>query len=371
MRKPRILINALSLSLGGGRTYVLNLLRELNRDTRGFHFTLLVGRGTLSPDEVGSLEIEEVGLPAGSYALSVGSRILYEETVLPWRARRFDLLYCLADLAPPVATTPTVVLFRNLNIYDHHFYDNLRLRTLERLVRLGMPRARRIVFPSQAAVQLIGEKIRIPADRIAVIPHGISTESFASASPSVAGDARYLFLPAPLERHKNIGVLIESVLHLQDPELQVWIAGGDTTDPEHARELRDQVARLGLGERVRFLGPVPYAEILSYYRAAEALVFPSLIETFGHPLLEAMLAGTPIVAADILAFREVAGDTALYFPPSDPAALAAAAEAVRADPEATARRIESARERAGQFTSKRSLDRLCGVFEEVLREAAP
>ena len=218
-------------------------------------------------------------------------------------------------------------------------------------------------------MSLIGEKIRIPADRIAVIPHGISTDSFAAASPSVASDARYLFLPAPLERHKNIGVLIEGVRHLRDRELQVWIAGGDTTDPEHARELRAQVARLGLEDRVRFLGPVPYAEILSYYRAAEALVFPSLIETFGHPLLEAMLAGTPIVAADILAFREVAGDAALYFPPSEPAALAAAAEAVRADPEATGRRVEAARERAGHFTWRRSVDRLCGVFEEVLREA--
>ena len=74
---------------------------------------------------------------------------------------------------------------------------------------------------------------------------------------------------------------------------------------------------------MRFLGRVPYEEILGYYRGALALVFPSLIETFGHPLLEAMLAGTPILAADIASFREVAGDAALYFPPQDPVQLAA------------------------------------------------
>ena len=129
------------------------------------------------------------------------------------------------------------------------------------------------------------------------------------------------------------------------------------------------VARLGLQERVRFLGHVAYGDILRFYRGAAALVFPSLLESFGHPLLEAMLAGTPVLAADIPALREVGGDAALYFDPHDPADLARAVDELSTRPEATHERVERGRERARRFSWKRSLDQLCGVFEEVLREA--
>jgi glycosyltransferase involved in cell wall biosynthesis len=112
---------------------------------------------------------------------------------------------------------------------------------------------------------------------------------------------------------------------------------------------------------------VPYADVLRYYRGALALVFPSLLETFGHPLLEAMLAGTPIVAADIPAFREIACDVALYFPPQDPARLARSVEQLRAEPAATRARVERGRKRAEGFSWKSSVDRLCAVFEEALR----
>jgi glycosyltransferase involved in cell wall biosynthesis len=126
------------------------------------------------------------------------------------------------------------------------------------------------------------------------------------------------------------------------------------------------VERLGLGHRVRFLGRVPYTEILGYFRGALALVFPSLIETFGHPLLEAMLAGTPIVAADIASFHEVAGDAALYFPPDDPVRLASLVDGLQADPAAARERVERGRARAREFTWSASVDRLCALFEEVL-----
>ncbi len=367
MGQPRVLVNALSWSLGGGKTYVLNLMRELSRDSRGFEFTVLVGQGQLPPGIEG-VQIARVRLPRVP-GLGALSRVLYEETLLPFRARAYDLLYCVADLAPAFGTTPTVVAMRNLNIYDHRFYDNLRLRTLERLVRLGMPRVRRIVFPSRAAARLIGEKIRLPGERLAVVPHGISADSFGDASASESAPPPYLFLPAPLERHKNMEILFESIRHLRDSDLQVWIAGHDTTDPPHARHLRARVESLGVGDRVRFLGPVPYREILSYYRGARALVFPSLLETFGHPLLEAMVARTPIVASDIPAFREVAGETAVYFDPRDPKALASAVDSVFSDPQATRRRVDEAAERARYFSWERSVDGLCRVFEEVLAEA--
>jgi len=364
--QPRILVNALSMSQGGGRSYVVNLLRELRRDDRGFRFTLLGTPEQLAELDATGVAVEPLRLPPLPRALRLPLRVLYEEIALPARARRFDLLYCVADVCPPVAPVPVVVLMRNLNIYDRRFYDDARTRTLFRLARLGAPRARFAVFPSRAAADAIRQTIPIPEERVAIVHYGVSEAAFTPAEP-FHSDVPYLFLPASPERHKNIETLIESLRFVSEPRLELWIAGNSLLDPEHTQALQALAARLGLAERVRFLGPVPYAELLAYYRGASAFVFPSLIESFGHPLLEAMLASTPVVASDIPTFREIAGDTALYFPPLDPKALAAQIDAVRAGSSATAARVARARERAASFSWERSVDALCGVFERALR----
>ena len=360
----RVLINALSWTSGGGNTYALNLIRELRRDSRGFRFTLLIPHGRLASDEADGLEIAPVRFPERGQRLW---RVLYEEARLPARARRFDLFYCLADLAPIWGTTPTVVAVRNLHIYDRSAYDTLRLRLLGSLVHKGLRRARRVVFPSRAAAELISPRARIPADRVAIVPHGVSPELFDPHTAPAAQGAPYVFMAASIERHKNMGVVVESLLHLGDRKLELWIAGADTLDPGYAAELRRLAERLGLGPRVRLLGPIPYREILSYYRGAVALVFPSLLETFGHPLLEAMLAGTPVVASDLPAFREIAGDIPIYFDPRDPVGIAKAIERIRGHEQETRLRVERGRALVERFSWRNSVDRLCGVFEDALR----
>ena len=369
---PRILINALSLTQGGGgHSYLVNLLRELDLDARGFHFTVLTDSEKLGGTESSWIDYARIRLPALGHAARLPLRVGYEQTVLPVVARRFDLLYCPADLAPAVAATPTVVALRNMHIYDKRFYGTARLHVLERLVRAGVRRARRVLFPTRAAADKISQRIPIPAERIAVVSHGVSPESFAAASaaPRAQDGKRYLFLPASLERHKRIEALIQSLRHSEDPELEAWIAGTEALDPGYAAELRRLAQELGLASRVRFLGPVPYSQIIHYYRGALALTFTSHLETFGQPMLEAMLAETPIIAADIPTFREIAGDIAVYFPPDDAEALARAADGIRRERDAAKDRIAQGRARAAEFSWKRSVDRLCQVFGEVLAEA--
>ena len=369
VRPRQILIDALSLTHGGGgHSYLVNLLRELDRDAHGFEFTVLTDSDRLGGTESPWIHYERVRLPSLRNPLRVPMRVAFEQLVLPWRARRFDLLYCPADLAPAFASTPTVVALRNMHIYDQRFYGTLRLRLLQRLVQLGVRRASRILFPTRAAAEIISAEIPVPAERIRIVPHGIAPESFERPSAQPPSGKPYLFLPASIERHKQIDVLIRSLVHSEDPQLEVWIAGSETIDPACAADLRRLAEELGVASRVRFLGPVPYSAILHYYRGALALAFTSRLETFGHPMLEAMLAETSILAADIPAFREIAGDIAVYFPPEDPAALARAADRLRRDREAARARIARGRARALEFSWKRSIDRLCQVFDEVLAE---
>lgn len=367
MGGQRILINAVGISPGGGsRSYFTNVLRELAHDDRGFRFVVLAQPHQLDGIDTRGVDVEIVRLPRLPGVKDVVWRVLFEEALLPFRARPFDLLYCQGDLAPCFGRTPTVVLLRNLNIYDRRWYDDLRTRTLARLVRWGLPHARRILFPSHAAARLVSEQMPVPQDRISVVPYGISLQAFETGE-TVEPGSRYLFLPAAIERHKNIAVLIESLRHLGDSGLELWIAGRSLLDPEHQGDIERRAEELGVRDRVRFLGLVPYADMLRYYRGAVALVFPSFIESFGHPLLEAMAAGTPVVASDIPTFREIASDAALYFPPQDPVALAHCVDDLLADSDGTRRRVERGRERAAEYSWKLSVDRLCAVFDQVLR----
>jgi len=121
MSAPRVLINALSMTQGGGRSYITNLLRELGGDDRGFRFTLLASPGQLDGIDPCGIEVRWVRLPTRQRVLW---RVAFEELWMPLMAARFDLLYCVADLSPRFAAAPTVVLLRNLNIYDRRWYDD-------------------------------------------------------------------------------------------------------------------------------------------------------------------------------------------------------------------------------------------------------
>lgn len=360
----RVLINGISLWEGGSsRNYYTNILRELDYDPRGFEFTVIAPRGQLSESERGRHHLIEVDLPRNFRTLA---RVIYEEALLPIRIRNFDLLYCPADLLPAWSPRPCVVALRNLNIYDRRFCDTPRTRALNRLVRLGVRGARAIITPSEAAARGISALLRVPLDRFHVVPHGISPAAFEANVAPAASARPFLFYPANLERHKNFELVFESLRRLSNPDVEFWIAGSDRQEPEYANELRRRTQELGIAHRVRFLGHVPYRHILSYYRGAAALVFPSRLETFGHPMLEAMLAETPIVSCDLPVFHELADGVALFAPHDDPAQFASAIEKTLSDVAATRVRVKEGRHRAQEFTWSHSVDRLCEVFEGAM-----
>lgn len=117
-----------------------------------------------------------------------------------------------------------------------------------------------------------------------------------------------------------------------------------------------------------------YAEdagLAALYRGALAVALPSWYEGFGLPALEACAAGAPVVASDLPVLREIAGDAALYAPPGDPAAWAAAIERVTADPELARRLAERGRARAAAFDWRRTADETADALRVVARRRRP
>jgi len=131
----------------------------------------------------------------------------------------------------------------------------------------------------------------------------------------------------------------------------------------YADSLRSLAADLGIASDVVFVGGVPLEETVSFYRAADLFVYPSLNETFGLPILEAMACGCPVVTSDVSAMPETAGGAAILADPKEPAAIARAiVEAVGADRDHLR---ELGLKRAGQFTWGATAASTLDVYREA------
>jgi D-inositol-3-phosphate glycosyltransferase len=179
-------------------------------------------------------------------------------------------------------------------------------------------------------------------DRIAVIPCGVDTELFQPMDPAKAKDLLEL-PPDPLLLYvgrlqpiKGLETLLEAMTAVPEPAY-LLIVGGDQDEPEngHGAALRQQVAALGLDQRVRFLRAQPQRRLRLFYASADATVMPSYYESFGMVALEAMACGSPVVASRVGGLTTTVQDgvTGRLVPEGDPAALAAAITSLLDGPE--------------------------------------
>jgi len=125
------------------------------------------------------------------------------------------------------------------------------------------------------------------------------------------------------------------------------------------------IAGHGLGDAVEFLGGVSPQRLLELYRRCGLFVFPSTVETFGNPLVEAMACGAPVVCSNVSAMPEVAGDGAQYFDPLDADAMARKVIDLLGDEAARAELARRGLERAGNFSWEITARRTAAVLAEA------
>jgi len=160
-----------------------------------------------------------------------------------------------------------------------------------------------------------------------------------------------------IQTRKNITRLVEAVERL---DVELVLAGSDGYG---AAEIRAGIEASPARRRIRCLGYVDRATLDDLYRTAAALVFPSLDEGFGIPVLEAMAAGLPVVTSNRGGTAEAAGDAAVLVDPADVESIRAGIERVLGD---TTDLIRKGRERAAQFTWARAARETLAVYRELL-----
>lgn len=149
--------------------------------------------------------------------------------------------------------------------------------------------------------------------------------------------------------YKNLNRLIAAFASLPNyHDYQLWLAGPQ--DKRYTPVLQAQVEELGIGKQVKFLDYVPYSELPKIITGAIALVFPSLWEGFGFPVLEAMACGTPVITSNISSLPEVAGDAAILINPYDTREITAAMDKIATDTQLRDRLSLASINRANQFS---------------------
>ncbi|HEY8154718.1 MAG TPA: glycosyltransferase family 1 protein [Myxococcota bacterium] len=370
----RILIDASMVRGGGGFTHAVNLLPRLAALEPEARFRVLVSSPALGDAlrEAGGLDV--VALPRAG--LLGRLRVQFANASRLARAFGADVYFSVAESGPLAPPCPLIVCFRNSNVFTPleqgwGVYQSLRLPALRRAAVRTSRRAARVVFVSHDSASWIGDSIGLPEAKRAVVHHGIDPARWRAAAGAAPLVRRGILSVSSVYRYKNFVRLIEAWRRLWDDRADVpdLTLVGDVVDRKHAREMEAARKACGpLAARIHIVGEVPHAEIPGWYRRASVFALPSYLETFGHPLLEAMAADLPVVAADIGASREVAGSAAEFCDPHDTASIARALGRVLGDAALRERMVAAGRERVAQFSWGAAAERTAALLAEVSDE---
>lgn len=306
-------------------------------------------------------------------------RVLRETFWLQTMARRhrIDLMHWFANTQALVNGVPGVV-----TVYDLGAFHNLTASSLiQRLYRRGMMRqtvrhARMLLPMSHATASDLATTLDVRAPMV-VIPPALSPRFTVRSAAEVESfrsvhglPSRFWLYVAHLLDYKNHSRLLHAYLALRRQGGERWplVLRGDPSEPTTAAALEAEITSLGLDGHVRMLPELPIDALPLLYSAATALVFPSLYEGGGLPVVEAMACGCPVLASRIPSLVEYGGAAGVYFDPFDVAAIAMAMHSFQSDAAARTHARKAGLERARDFSQRVVGRTLVDAYQTAARQ---
>lgn len=313
--------------------------------------------------------------------VSGGPYPLWEQVRLPQAAKRhrIDLLHCTSNTAPLNPGIPLVI-----TLHDIIYLESVSLTKGTWYQRLGnvyrrwnvprvVPACQQILTVSAYEQQRIMQHFKLLESQVQVVYNSVGSHFKVLENPAELTAIKnkynlpdkFIFFLANTDPKKNlIGVLRALALLKAQGQLQLPLVMLDYAE-EHLTALLAEIGAPELRADIRLCGYVPNQELPGVYNLSSLFLYPSLRESFGIPILEAMACGTPVITSNTSSMPEVAGGAALLIDPLEPATIAAAIQQLQAEPELNQRLIEKGLARAQQFSWSRTAEQVKGIYESV------
>jgi len=389
-----ILVNAVSAKSGGAASYVLNLAQQLARNSTFHHYIIYVPQGL--GEAIGKTHKNMAVIETSVGKGSAWKRFLWDQFVLRAIVKRknIDILVSSSDFGMNFPPCRQILLIRNSLFFSNLYARTFSMRQswrcrLNRLVRrwlvlLSIRSSDVVITATHSLLDEVQRSINFRHTRAVVNPFGVPLQRFTPYTGNATqGDQEEPGRPFRLlhvseySDYKNLTVLLKGVRTLSEQgftNFRLVTTADPRQFPDDELVTRDEDQSLAVHPQVvpflKLTGPVPYMDVPGLYRESDLFVFPSITESFGHPLVEAMASGVPVLASDIPVCREICGEAAIYFDPFDEKSLAEAIVRLSKDIALRKSLSEAGRRRAeSQFNWTDHVRRLVHLIEEVGADA--
>lgn len=275
-----------------------------------------------------------------------------------WPASRATLFHGLNQRLPHTRFRRAVTTFHDLFVLTGEYSTAEFRRRFAAQARHAASAADGILAVSAFTAGQVADLLGVDRERIWVVPHG--ADAPAAVTPPEQREPILLFVGV-LQKRKNVVRLVDA-FRAAPSGWKLVLVGGQGYG---AGEILDRIAASPCRDRILVTGYVSAAELHGWYQRAAALVFPSLDEGFGIPVLEAMANGLPVVASRTSALPEVMGDAGVPVDPHRTESIAEGIRRITGDPELRAKLAQRGRRRATAFTWEKAVENTWAAYQAV------
>ena len=234
-----------------------------------------------------------------------------------WRPWTFDVWHCMYQGSKFYPTRPTQFVYTllDLNYLSLADYSPQRKARQKERYQARINQASVITTISKYVAQDVQQQLVVPASTpVQVIYCGVDIpDNVSMTPPPVRPGGPFLFFIGMLQSYKNVHTMLP--LLVANPAYWLVLAGPDK--PEYSQQIWEQARQMGVADRLLMPGPIDESTKWWYYAHCAAFLFPSLLEGFGIPVIEAMSFGKPVFSSALTSLPEVGGTEAFYFPSFD------------------------------------------------------
>lgn len=350
---------------GGTETYFKTLLNGLPAVAKSDQFLAYVQPQYLHTLESHYNKLNILPIPVKSLSQRVYGKINKKYVWDKYHSDQLDLIHFCFQHAESTQSKKVIVTFNDIqDSYLPDYFSKEERRIRRTLNTESIKNSTHIIAISQFTKDCLVEKYRVDKNKISVVHIGVDKIFFRKTTQT--NNKKYFFYPAVSWPHKNHIRLLKAfkLILKKYPDYQLILSGAKK---QSYNDIVRYVQQNKMQNDVKMLGFIDYQELPKLYANAFALIFPSLFEGFGIPLVEAMAIGCPVLSANTTSLPEIGGRAALYFNPLSVDEMAASMEMIIRDNSRRQQLILNGHKQAKKFTQDTMIKNTLQVYKKVAK----